>query len=300
MKTTKLFFILLIAMYGFNVTAKTTYNRSNKKQSATILVLSGYAGATTVGVGQQLEIDAFFIPADQAKALNWSIENTSGEATMETGETHCIITGVAVGTVTIIATTVDDSLTASIDIDVVDSGAEIWVNSILVQGQGGDTSITTKGGTLQMTAVVFPENATDTTFTWSVENLTGSATISVTGLLTAVSDGIVRVKATANDPSKTVGFSDIIIQQASAISDESFSKFISLSPNPASKVLNVSKTNNNPVNLSLINISGKVVKQFNLKNNTNSIDVSDLKRGLYIVVIQLSNHQSFQKKLILN
>jgi len=73
-----------------------------------------------------------------------------------------------------------------------------------------------------------------------------------------------------------------------------------LFPNPVENVLNiVSKTDSN-AQLSITDITGKVVKQFNLENNTNSIDVSDLRRGLYIVKIQLlSNHRTFQKKIIL-
>ncbi|WP_169513438.1 Ig-like domain-containing protein, partial [Flexithrix dorotheae] len=78
---------------------------------------------------------------------------------------------------------------------------DVLVNSISVQGQGGATSITTKGGTLQMEATVLPANADDTTYTWSVTNGTGEATIDSRGLLTAVSNGIVTVTATANDGS---------------------------------------------------------------------------------------------------
>jgi len=291
MKTKELLLALLIMLFGFNLNA----------QDTPILVLSGYGGATSVGIGQQLEIDAFFIPSDQTRALTWTINNNPGEATIDPADTHCIITGVTAGMITITATTEDGLLTASIDINIVDSGSDIWVSAIIIQGEGDISTITSQGGTLQMIAAVVPENATDPTYTWSVENQTGSATISADGLLTAVSDGIVRVKATANDPSGTVGFLDVTIDQSAAVYDEKIDKFFSVFPNPTSKILNiVSKTNNNPANLSIIDISGKVVKQFYLENNTKSIDVSDLRRGLYIVNIQLlNNHQAFQKKLIL-
>ena len=297
MTTTKLLFVLFFALLGIQANANS--NLSSNANPETIIVLTGYGGATTVGIGQQLEIDAFFIPADQAKALNWTINNTQGEATLESGQTHCIITGVKAGVVTITATVIDDTLSASIDIEIVNSGSEVWVNSIIVQGQAEATSITTPGGTLQMEAQVFPANATDSTFTWSVENQTGAATISATGLLTAVSDGIVRVKATANDASQTVGYADITINQVTAVFDENIEDLIGLSPNPASKVLNISKTGDKPVNLSIIDISGKVVKQFNLKNNNQAIDVSDLQRGVYFINILVNKHQSIQKKLIL-
>jgi hypothetical protein len=75
-----------------------------------------------------------------------------------------------------------------------------WVTSIVVIG--GSVA---DGGTLQMVANVSPVNATDASVTWSVVNGTGSATISVGGLLTATSPGSVLVVATANDASGIVG-----------------------------------------------------------------------------------------------
>ena len=51
----------------------------------------------------------------------------------------------------------------------------------------------------QLTATVSPTNATNKTVTWSIINGTGQATISTTGLVTAVASGTVTARATAND-----------------------------------------------------------------------------------------------------
>jgi hypothetical protein len=75
----------------------------------------------------------------------------------------------------------------------------------------GDDSITTSGGTLQLTADVSPSNASNPAVTWSVENGTGSATISESGLLTAVTDGTVTVKAAAKDNSGIFGTKAVVI-----------------------------------------------------------------------------------------
>ena len=48
-----------------------------------------------------------------------------------------------------------------------------------------------------MDAVITPNHATNPAVTWSVQNQTGEATITTTGLLTAFSDGSVLVKATS-------------------------------------------------------------------------------------------------------
>lgn len=81
----------------------------------------------------------------------------------------------------------------------------IKVTKITLSGQSGGSVIATKDGTLQINATISPENATDKTVTWSVEAGTGTASISDGGVLTALTDGTVTVKATANDASGVSG-----------------------------------------------------------------------------------------------
>ncbi|MDR2865946.1 MAG: Ig-like domain-containing protein, partial [Methanomassiliicoccaceae archaeon] len=81
----------------------------------------------------------------------------------------------------------------------------IDVTSITVSGAGGAATITTDKGTLQMSAVVSPIDATNKNVTWSVVNGTGSATISSSGLLAATTNGTVTVRATAVDGSDVYG-----------------------------------------------------------------------------------------------
>lgn len=75
----------------------------------------------------------------------------------------------------------------------------VLVNDFIITAEGGANTITTDAGTLQMYAQAFPKDAKDTTFTWSVQNVTGIATIDQNGLLTADCNGTVLVIATAND-----------------------------------------------------------------------------------------------------
>ena len=79
-----------------------------------------------------------------------------------------------------------------------------WVTSIAVTGTGGADTVA-DGDDLQMIATILPTNATNQNVTWSVVNGTGTATISVGGLLTGTSAGTVTVIATANDGSGVVG-----------------------------------------------------------------------------------------------
>jgi len=94
--------------------------------------------------------------------------------------------------------------------DVVPTG-DTAVSSIVLSSAGSTTTISSLGGTLQMTATVLPADATDATYTWSVTNGTGEATISVAGLLTAQSNGTVTVRATSNMLSSVYGTKVITI-----------------------------------------------------------------------------------------
>lgn len=92
------------------------------------------------------------------------------------------------------------------------------VTDITVSGENGASVINQIGGTLQMTAAVKPDKATDRSVTWTVSELdgtaTGAATIDGTGLLSAVADGNVRVTATAIDGSGVSGSSVVMIDSA--------------------------------------------------------------------------------------
>lgn len=77
------------------------------------------------------------------------------------------------------------------------SSSIVPMTAITVSGAGGASTITINGGTLQMSAVVTPVDTSNKAIVWSVTDATGEAHISSGGLLTAVADGNVLVKATS-------------------------------------------------------------------------------------------------------
>lgn len=87
----------------------------------------------------------------------------------------------------------------------------ISVSGISVNGAGGENTITTDNGSLQLSAGITPDDATDKTITWSIANGEGLATITTTGLVTAIANGNVAVRATANDGSGIIGELEISI-----------------------------------------------------------------------------------------
>ncbi len=73
----------------------------------------------------------------------------------------------------------------------------IPVATVIVSGKDSVSTITTRGGALQMVATVTPDNATNKAVTWSIEAGSNYAAISASGLLTASANGTVVVKATS-------------------------------------------------------------------------------------------------------
>jgi hypothetical protein len=72
-------------------------------------------------------------------------------------------------------------------------------------------AITEPGGTLQLAAVVLPEDATNPEVVWSIVSGSSYASIDATGLLTAKANGSVTVRATAADGSGEFGAKVVVI-----------------------------------------------------------------------------------------
>jgi hypothetical protein len=159
----------------------------------------------------------------------------------------------------------------------------VLVSSITVQSQGGASTITTPGGTLQMEATVLPANADDMTYAWSVLDGSGTATISTNGLLSAITDGTVTVIANANDGSGIAGTTTITISNQTVGLNQLDSKNISIYPNPVQNELFIVLDNEDITKIDILDLSGKMIKS--ARTNTSQIDVSELSEGIYILQV---------------
>jgi hypothetical protein len=74
-------------------------------------------------------------------------------------------------------------------------GDAVDISSITISG---DQTITTDNGTVQLSSVVLPADATQG-FRWKITDGAANATINKDGIVTAIRDGVVKVKATSND-----------------------------------------------------------------------------------------------------
>jgi uncharacterized protein YjdB len=120
------------------------------------------------------------------------------------------VTAVSNGTVTARATANDGSGVYG-QLVITISNQVIPVTRIDVASTKGVATITTDNGTLQLNATIIPSNATNQTVAWSIINGTGQASISSSGLVTAIANGIVTARATANDSSGVFGELSITI-----------------------------------------------------------------------------------------
>ncbi|WP_286914355.1 GEVED domain-containing protein [Flavobacterium sp. UBA4197] len=85
------------------------------------------------------------------------------------------------------------------------------VTSVVVTTENNvPAAITTNHGTLQLVAAALPANANQQV-SWSVSNNMGMATVSATGLVTAVTNGVVTVRATATADTAIFGEIQITI-----------------------------------------------------------------------------------------
>ncbi len=142
-----------------------------------------------------LQLSANVLPANATnKSVNWSSSNTS----IATVDANGLVTGKAVGNVTITATSVSNPTvkgTASVAV----SNTPIAVTGVTIS----DKSFTlVKDATKTLTATVSPANASNKNVSWSSSN-TGVATVSPSGLVTAISAGSATITVTTEDGGKT-------------------------------------------------------------------------------------------------
>ena len=179
-------------------------------------------------------------------------------------------------------------------------GTTVMVSSITVNSAGNATTISTPLGTLQMSAAILPNNATIQSVTWSVIAGTGTASINISGMLTATTNGTVTEKATANDGSGIFGTKQITLSnQTTGVSQNSGVKNITFYPNPVENILTVDMGSNSelPELIWISDVAGKLVYQITPSQSKTTIDVTNFNRGIYFLNIN-SKHTKTTYKLV--
>lgn len=146
-------------------------------------------------IGQTSTLTRTILPNNvTVTAVTWSSNNNS-VATVNNG----VVSAIGVGITAInVATTDGSNLTTSIPITVTNPSTVIPVTGVTLNQQTAVLHVT---NTVQLVATVQPANATTRTVVWTSLN-TGVATVSQTGLVTAVALGNALIRATTTDGNK--------------------------------------------------------------------------------------------------
>lgn len=158
----------------------------------------------TLTVGSTGEITPTIEPANATdKTITWTTSDANIVGVDQTGA----ILAKATGKATITATTFSGGYTATTKVSVKGAG----VDSVTVTSSNDITKIYA-GETLQLTATVAPDTATDKTVTWSSSD-ESIATVDANGLVTGVkhSDNAVTITATSNIDNVTAGTIDLFV-----------------------------------------------------------------------------------------
>ncbi len=92
-----------------------------------------------------------------------------------------------------------------------------------------------------------------------------------------------------NSSLSAVEIAQIFNSSSTMVVEEEMSSSITIFPNPATNIINVNSfTNETIAQVEILSIDGKLINTYNHKNN--SIDLSDLHPGVYLVRCNINNH----------
>lgn len=150
---------------------------------------------------------------DPADATNQNVTWTSDDTAVATVSSDGLVMAVQAGTATIMVTTEDGGKTATCRVTV--KMKEIPVTDVFLDYA---EATLTEGDTLQLTATISPADATNQNVSWESSD-TFVATVSDSGLITAVSEGTATITVTTEDGGLTASCLVTVIKEESGDDD---------------------------------------------------------------------------------
>ena len=145
----------------------------------------------SLNIGSTKSLTAIILPSNSTnKAVNWSSANTAIATVNSLG----VVTGISIGSTTIRVQTADGGFSATSTITVTIGVQKITLNTSNIS--------LVKGATFQAIATITPSNATNKIVSWT-SAISSIATVSNSGLITAVGNGTGIISAFTQDGNKT-------------------------------------------------------------------------------------------------
>ncbi len=150
----------------------------------------------------------------------------------------------------------------------------------------------TVGKTQQLTISVQPTTATNQRYTCQSDNAS-VATVTNTGLITAVSVGTANITITTEDGNKTETCTVTVTQSTSpdnpnAVEEALFAN-ISVAPNPFSSQLRISHKEAINARYTLLDARGVILYQGSLEGAETTLNTENLKAGIYLLRLSADN-----------
>ncbi|MDR1556107.1 MAG: Ig-like domain-containing protein, partial [Tannerellaceae bacterium] len=147
----------------------------------------------SLGIGATEQLTATVLPSNATdKKVRWSSSNLLVATVSSTG----LVTGVSDGSATITVTTADGNKKATCNVSVI---SPISVTGVSLNKTSIPLGI---NATEQLTATVFPSNATNKNVSWESSNTT-VASVSANGLVTGKAEGSATITVITQDGNKT-------------------------------------------------------------------------------------------------
>ena len=155
------------------------------------------------------------------------------------------------------------------------------VESILLSSASGSDSVE-HGKSLQLMVDVQPEMASLREVEWTVESLSGQASIDQEGIVTGDVPGKVKVIAMAKDGSAVAGQLEITITYPVGLATSSNSRSLQVYPVPARNEIILEQATEKSL-LGLYNSTGVLIEEIWIQGTEHRIDISSYPPGIYFL-----------------
>ena len=237
-----------------------------------------------------LQMVATITPANATNQnVTWSVVPVTGSASIDANGLLTAITNGNVWAKAVSAAdnSIKDSLLIAINQFIPVVGLDVVILT------GAPPVITINGGTLQAAALITPSNATEQNVTWSIIPVTGAASVSSTGLVTAISNGTIWAKAVSVSNNALKDSVLITITNQFVVNGS-----IGVFPNPTTnQLILLTKESHPAMILTITDAIGRKIKSISVGAdglmNPFTIDVAELPAGIYFIHSNLED--KFQK-----